>query len=171
MSEESERWGYSARHAAEMRVNREFKIRVALNSKDTRRVDSHVGKAQSNSRTSLVKRQSGFTWPLPLSAILLTTTVIGSTDVILSTTLLTTTLSTPTKTETVTSTHSTALVTSSIVIQTTHIITFTTSQTTHTVTLPTTSVTSTTAIVDSMSRLPRLRQRQRTHRNKSVTHT
>ncbi|KIJ51668.1 hypothetical protein M422DRAFT_243989 [Sphaerobolus stellatus SS14] len=67
------------------------------------------------------------------------------------TTTLTTTLSALTKTETVTSTHSTSLVISSTIIQTTHIVTFTTSQTTHTISLPTTSVTSTTAIVDSTS--------------------
>ncbi|KIJ51660.1 hypothetical protein M422DRAFT_243978 [Sphaerobolus stellatus SS14] len=75
--------------------------------------------------------QSGFTWPLPLLAILLTSTVIGSTDVIFSTTLLTTTLSRPIKTETETYTYSTTLVTSSATIQTTHIVTLTTSQTTH----------------------------------------
>ncbi|KIJ51675.1 hypothetical protein M422DRAFT_244001 [Sphaerobolus stellatus SS14] len=101
--------------------------------------------------TSLIKRQLQFTWPLPLPAILLTTTVIGSPDVILSTTLLTNTLSAPSKTEAATSTHSTSLVTSSTTVQTTHIVTLTTSQTTHIVTLPTTSVTSTTAIVDSTS--------------------
>ncbi|KIJ35614.1 hypothetical protein M422DRAFT_256543 [Sphaerobolus stellatus SS14] len=92
---------------------------------------------QSDPRTSLVKHQSGFTWPLPLPAILLTSAVIGSTEAH--------------QTKTKTYTHLTTLVTSSTTIQTTHVVTFTASQTTHTIMLPTTSVTSTTVIVDLMS--------------------